>query len=222
MARGAQAREYEAAEGMYATKMLAFMVQEALDEYKKANPDFAVSSSRMSLFAALDSTSLKKPSDTPRPRGTLLITDRSMDTMAPFIHEFTYQAMANDLLNIEDGKKYRYVSVNQEVLAPLIRHLSGISSSPQMIRKRTIQPFWKTRTHCGQLSDICTSARPLINSWLTSITLAKNTPGSQRSTRPTSISTSIPEYSTYKRWRCYSRRHEGYACQSASVCRTEG
>lgn len=31
-----------------------------------------------------------------------------MDIMAPFLHEFTYQAMANDLLPIEDGKKYRY------------------------------------------------------------------------------------------------------------------
>ncbi len=29
-----------------------------------------------------------------------------MDVMAPLIHEFTYQAMANDLLPIEDGSKY--------------------------------------------------------------------------------------------------------------------
>jgi syntaxin-binding protein 1 len=31
-----------------------------------------------------------------------------MDTLAPFLHEFTYQAMANDLLDIEAGKSYRY------------------------------------------------------------------------------------------------------------------
>lgn len=29
-----------------------------------------------------------------------------MDMLAPFIHEFTYQAMANDLLPIIDGTKY--------------------------------------------------------------------------------------------------------------------
>ena len=31
-----------------------------------------------------------------------------MDMNAPFVHEFTYQAMANDLLPIEDGTKYTY------------------------------------------------------------------------------------------------------------------
>ena len=64
------------------------MVQRNLDEYKKANPDFP------------------KPSDPPRSRGTLIITDRAMDTVAPLLHEFTYQAMANDLLPIQDGATY--------------------------------------------------------------------------------------------------------------------
>ncbi|KAJ7920739.1 Sec1-like snare protein [Mycena leptocephala] len=90
LARGAEARAYESVEGDFATKILAFFVQNALDEYKKANPDFA------------------KPTEPPRPRGTLFITDRAMDMIAPFVHEFTYQAMANDLLPIEGGTKYTY------------------------------------------------------------------------------------------------------------------
>ena len=44
--------------------------------------------------------------DQGRPRGTLIITDRAMDALAPFIHEFTYQAMVNDLLQIKDGTTY--------------------------------------------------------------------------------------------------------------------
>ena len=32
-----------------------------------------------------------------------------MDTIAPFVHEFTYQAMVNDVLPIEDGSKYKCV-----------------------------------------------------------------------------------------------------------------
>jgi syntaxin-binding protein 1 len=32
-----------------------------------------------------------------------------MDVTVPLIHEFTYQAMANDLLPIEDGSKYTCV-----------------------------------------------------------------------------------------------------------------
>ncbi|KAF9784931.1 Sec1-like protein [Thelephora terrestris] len=89
LARGAQARAYEEADTDFCTKLLAFQVQGLLEEYKKQNPTFP------------------KP-DQGRPRGTLLITDRAMDTLAPFIHEFTYQAMANDLLPIEDGTKYSY------------------------------------------------------------------------------------------------------------------
>ncbi|KZT51928.1 Sec1-like protein [Calocera cornea HHB12733] len=72
------------------SKRLAFMVQDALDEYRRANPDFP------------------KPSNPPRPRGVLFITDRTMDLYAPLLHEFTYQAMAEDLLPIEDGVKYRF------------------------------------------------------------------------------------------------------------------
>ncbi|KAF7299290.1 hypothetical protein MIND_00877900 [Mycena indigotica] len=89
LARGAEARAFEAAEGDHGTKILAFFVQGALEEYKKANPDFAKDT-------------------TGRPRGTLFITDRTMDMIAPFLHEFTYQAMANDLLPIEGGTKYTY------------------------------------------------------------------------------------------------------------------
>lgn len=42
--------------------------------------------------------------DPPRPRGTMFITERAMDLYAPLLHEFTYQAMCNDLLDIKDNK----------------------------------------------------------------------------------------------------------------------
>ncbi|EGN96657.1 hypothetical protein SERLA73DRAFT_93200 [Serpula lacrymans var. lacrymans S7.3] len=94
LARGEVARAYETADTEFVTRLLAFMVQQNLDEHKKANPD--------------PSLTLQKPSDPPRPRGTLIITDRAMDAMAPLVHEFTYQAMSNDLLAINDGTKYTY------------------------------------------------------------------------------------------------------------------
>ncbi|TRM65537.1 Sec1-like protein [Schizophyllum amplum] len=90
LARGDQARQFEAVETDFVTRLIAFKVQALLEENKKANPDFA------------------KPQTPPRPRATLIITDRSMDMLAPFIHEFTFQAMANDLLPIKDGTKYTY------------------------------------------------------------------------------------------------------------------
>lgn len=38
-----------------------------------------------------------------RERGQIIILDRSFDPLSPLMHEYTYQAMANDLLTIEDG-----------------------------------------------------------------------------------------------------------------------
>ena len=40
-------------------------------------------------------------------RSTIIIIDRSFDMISPLIHEFTYQAMMNDLLALE-GSRYVY------------------------------------------------------------------------------------------------------------------
>lgn len=41
---------------------------------------------------------------TDRSRGTLLLLDRKDDCLSPLMHDFTYQSMVNDLLNMEDDK----------------------------------------------------------------------------------------------------------------------
>lgn len=73
---------------------LARFVQLELDEYAKIHQDF--------------------PPASPRPRGALIITDRSMDLFAPLIHEFTYQAMIHDLLPLIDGDKVFYRTAIKE------------------------------------------------------------------------------------------------------------
>ncbi|CAD6593893.1 MAG: vacuolar sorting protein VPS33/slp1 [Alectoria sarmentosa] len=67
---------------------LARFVQLELDQYAKFHEDF--------------------PPPSPRPRGALIITDRSMDLFAPVVHEFTYQAMIHDLLPLVEGDKVYY------------------------------------------------------------------------------------------------------------------
>lgn len=69
-------------------------MQEELDAYAQWNPSF--------------------PPPTARPQGVLIITDRTMDLQAPLIHEFTYQAMAHDLLPIKEGDKIYYKTIVNE------------------------------------------------------------------------------------------------------------
>ncbi|KAI1337407.1 Sec1-like protein [Xylariaceae sp. FL0016] len=73
---------------------LARFVSEELEEYSRWNPNF--------------------PPPSSRPQGVLMVTDRSIDLMAPLLHEFTYQAMAHDLLPIKDGDKTTFhMTVNE-------------------------------------------------------------------------------------------------------------
>ncbi|KAJ5653801.1 hypothetical protein N7490_000804 [Penicillium lividum] len=67
---------------------LARFVQTELDQFAQHQRDF--------------------PPQTNRPRGVLLIVDRSMDTYSPLLHEFTFQAMAHDLLPIKEGDTVTY------------------------------------------------------------------------------------------------------------------
>jgi syntaxin-binding protein 1 len=79
--------------GEHLSKKIASTVQDELDRYLAMNPDFAANNEG-------------------RPRGTLFVVDRSMDLAAPFLHEFFYQAMINDLLPLHDGKHYEYTHKN--------------------------------------------------------------------------------------------------------------
>ncbi|KAK9366011.1 Sec1-like protein [Lipomyces kononenkoae] len=75
--------------------MIAKEVQEGLDEYARANRDF--------------------PNVEPdRPQSIFLVLDRSIDLDGPYLHEFSYEAMAHDLLFIENGNKYTYARQNQD------------------------------------------------------------------------------------------------------------
>ncbi|KAL9113086.1 MAG: hypothetical protein Q9227_002698 [Pyrenula ochraceoflavens] len=69
---------------------LAKFVQQELDLYAQYHQDF--------------------PPPAPRPPGVLFIVDRTMDLFSPLVHEFTYQAMALDLLPVQDGDKITYVT----------------------------------------------------------------------------------------------------------------
>ncbi|KAJ5098706.1 hypothetical protein N7532_005707 [Penicillium argentinense] len=73
---------------------LARFIQEELDQFAQFQRDF--------------------PPPSNRPRGVLLVVDRSMDVYSPLLHEFTYQAMVHDLLPIKEGDKVTYKTLLNE------------------------------------------------------------------------------------------------------------
>jgi len=69
-------------------------------------------------------------------RATLLILDRTLDPLAPLLHEFTYQAMIYDVLDVENDKyiytfqtnsgvpgKKEVILGENDVLWPVLRHM---------------------------------------------------------------------------------------------------
>ena len=114
-----------------------------------------------------------------RQRATLVITDRSMDMLAPFIHEFTYQAMANDLLPIEGGTKYTFVSLLRRAWLLPLTSTPGTSSNPPWEPTRTKRRRCPTQTPCGPMFATCTCGKLSTNSWQTLTNFWRRTPYSR-------------------------------------------
>jgi hypothetical protein len=68
-------------------RAVATVVHQTLTQYKRQNSDFVANGD--------DSVG--------RERGHLLVLDRSFDTITPLMHEYTYQTMVMDLLDVENG-----------------------------------------------------------------------------------------------------------------------
>ncbi|KAI8146412.1 Sec1-like protein [Fennellomyces sp. T-0311] len=111
---------------------VSLALQTQLDEFCKINENFP------------------PPRDPPMERGTIILLDRTIDPVSPLLHEFTYQAMVADLLNVEEtpsGIKYSYeytqedgttkdqesVLNDQDTVYTSIRHMHIAITTEQLI-----------------------------------------------------------------------------------------
>lgn len=81
----------------------ATVLNRLLTDFKRANPTF---------------WAYGEDAHQERDRGQLLILDRSFDPLSPLMHEYTYQAMVEDLLPVRDGGVISYsteTASNQKV-----------------------------------------------------------------------------------------------------------
>ncbi|CUM68583.1 uncharacterized protein PRCAT00006310001 [Priceomyces carsonii] len=115
------------------SELIADEFQTQIDNYARLNEDYP------------------PPSLRDRPRSILLICDRTLDLYAPLLHEFSYQAMAMDIVHsLERTGKYKYKSENEKGEIAVVettldneddedwvnlRHLHIIESSEVIINK---------------------------------------------------------------------------------------
>lgn len=76
---------------------IATALHQTITAYKRNNPDW---------WCYGDDRHME------RERAQLLIVDRSFDPLSPLMHEYTYQAMVNDLLDVEDGHIISYSTIS--------------------------------------------------------------------------------------------------------------
>jgi len=120
-----------------------------------------------------------------RDRSTLLILDRSSDVLSPFMHEFTYQAMVNDLLPIEDDK---------------ISYKPDVAENPDVEEKEVLlnenDQIWvelKTKHIADVIQTLSTRIRDIVNSD-SGAKLAKDSGKSMSLSQMASALRSLPEY----------------------------
>jgi len=95
---------------------LAALVQDRLDHMKNSSAEFAAMANSPN-------------------RATLLILDRAFDVMTPILHEFTYQAMCYDLLDVQNDH-YKYTAKTN----------SG-EEKPKEVILSEVDPLWPTLRH---------------------------------------------------------------------------
>ena len=80
------------------SKIVANTLNQTLLEYKRANATFAP---------------YGDDGNTERERGQIIILDRIFDPLTPLMHEYTYQAMANDLLEVDENGLIHYETTTE-------------------------------------------------------------------------------------------------------------
>ncbi|KAJ1960433.1 syntaxin binding protein 1 [Dipsacomyces acuminosporus] len=71
------------------------------------------------------------------PVSVVIVLDRSIDLYSPLVHEFTYQAMVNDLVDLQNGEVYTFG----------IETTAGEKKSVEAKLNEREDPLWKTLRH---------------------------------------------------------------------------
>ena len=150
-----------------------------------------------------------------RDRSTLLLLDRSLDVLSPLMHEFTYQAMVNDLLNIDDDK----ISYKAEAV---------VVSKQQQQPETVIEPVKKdvllndndelwVEFRCRHIADVIQTLSSRIREIMDSHTGAKLATDSGRSLTLSEMASALKQLPEYQEVMSKLSQHMHVSHQCMSV-----
>lgn len=144
---------------------IAKYVQDRIDSLMRSNPDYSKKANKSSS------------------RATLLILDRSHDVIAPILHEFTYQAMAYDLLNVDlDKHYYKYNTLTtggankdvevildeHDLLWPTLRHMHIadtiewiLGAFDEFLKENKASQFYQGKTEVNSLEEMSAAMKAM-------------------------------------------------------------
>lgn len=118
-------------------ELIADEVQRQIDEYSRANHDYP------------------PPSAGDKPRAILLICDRTLDLYAPLLHEFSYQAMAMDIVEgLERNNKYVYSAENEKGEEQLMETLLDLEDDDTWLALRHMHIIEASELIIGRINDL--------------------------------------------------------------------
>lgn len=127
---------------------IADTVHRYIQDYKRDNSTFRVNG---------DDTG-----DSDRSRAQLLILDRTFDPLSPFMHEYSYQAMANDLLQVDSRGMVTY-TISTE---------GGAQEEKEAILNSETDELWKEHRH-KHIAHVITSVKERMSDILATNKLGK-------------------------------------------------
>lgn len=179
-------------------RLIADSVHRTIQNYKRLNSTFRPNGD----------------GDTDRERGQLLILDRAVDPLSPLMHEYSYQAMANDLLDVATDGTVTYSTTTE----------GGRTQEKQVLLNSEMDEQWKELRH-KHIAKVIASVKERMNDIISTNGTAKRKGkkgGSEEAMDMSSMADAVKDLPAYRETMSNLGRHVNIAQQCMNQFGAQG